>query len=1158
MPNIADITYCRILPGIGIARVGNSPSEFFIGPETPGAASDPPGGFKDAAGRVKRQAARFRVYGYDAADKVVQELTAADADISWTVHLANRKAAWFEFGGFDAEHAAATGGPPLPLRNAGIQNTGGDPKARDVLVIDSGPRTITGPNQASDAYRFDDGHFLGKQVPLGEVRTEGDGRLIVLGGFGTSESLKGDNPILDYANNDSWHDDTSDGPVTAKVVLKGGAEIPVRKSSWVIVAPPDFAPALDNVVSLYEVAEEVAVNAKWIAPPAALSFTRDIYPMLRRFAGLQWVNASANRGHGPTKPGNFTDPDILEGLADKSAAAQPARQAVFNRLRNPAPASDAEAKSQASLLYMPQLSGDEGFTTQGEPSTWFTVLRPQYEKLRRWAAGDFEADWTGSPGPVTPLLSLDVKDQPAALDRAALEHCVGGPFFPGIEMTYISRDPSIYDEPFRLRQDLQPGDVTKRMAVPWQADFYECRTRWWPAQRPDDTVTEAEYDAVLAAFQAEVERSTGSDCASLVYDREDWARGVGSDVKYTGDALQKIKDAETLGDNDLVDKWSRLAFVTARQLPDGSAVMVESGREKYYGLRDRDYFNIMLNLDQFPDFLPTARQLADRFINAAARLQDSPDIEDETRFFEYSPRAFNARLDQIYNDLVASAQSYNPASSDNMFKTREDMVERIRQFAPFNQLDGAWLRNVTQAGPIDEVHALLFDVWVDEQGNGVPELNHANLYTDLLHSVGVYLEDINTQAYAFDPNMLDSAYTLPLMELVISQFSQQYFPEILGLTLQLEWEVVELKTTIALFEYFGLNPQFYRMHVGIDNAISGHGAKAKRAVEIYLDKVRAESGEEELQRQWRRIWNGYVCFRTTGNLGQDLADKLGHPASLTSQVLDMIQRKQPFGAMNHGSKRLGPNLINDWFDDPAGFLQELVTSGMLVPGDPDGSPFFNLLRFSGPMYKIFTDDEIKLWTDWTRSAQATVPAQPDQSDAGQAMVKLVDTLRDRAQGNAGHLTNQLTGPDPSNPGQPVTLTVDAWFQQPTTAFMQAIANEANGWVKKGNAASSRFIAELMSGAHPMAVALQGVAPGSAHKTWRSIAIDWVNSGCPIPAPTASHHFVAAAAAMSPRLGGIRTLQAGSGQPAVPRLRLVSPRTDIVGARRRILGNGAVH
>jgi len=52
---------------------------------------------KDDQGRIKRQVARFRLYGLDAADAVVQELTAADADITWTVHLANKKAAWYQF-----------------------------------------------------------------------------------------------------------------------------------------------------------------------------------------------------------------------------------------------------------------------------------------------------------------------------------------------------------------------------------------------------------------------------------------------------------------------------------------------------------------------------------------------------------------------------------------------------------------------------------------------------------------------------------------------------------------------------------------------------------------------------------------------------------------------------------------------------------------------------------------------------------------------------------------------------------------------------------------------------------------------------------------------------------------------------------------------------
>jgi hypothetical protein len=54
-------------------------------------APDPAGGFKDGQCRVKRQAARFRVYAYHD-DGSVEELTAASADISWTVHLVSKKA----------------------------------------------------------------------------------------------------------------------------------------------------------------------------------------------------------------------------------------------------------------------------------------------------------------------------------------------------------------------------------------------------------------------------------------------------------------------------------------------------------------------------------------------------------------------------------------------------------------------------------------------------------------------------------------------------------------------------------------------------------------------------------------------------------------------------------------------------------------------------------------------------------------------------------------------------------------------------------------------------------------------------------------------------------------------------------------------------------
>ncbi|MET8112787.1 LodA/GoxA family CTQ-dependent oxidase [Streptomyces prasinus] len=110
--NLDDVVRCEIHPSLGIARVGNSPTEFFIGPEVPGVPPQPAGGFKDAEGRVKRQVARFRVYGYGADGTVLGELTPEHAEISWTVELANTKGAWFKFVGCVR--------PVVPRRGGGL------------------------------------------------------------------------------------------------------------------------------------------------------------------------------------------------------------------------------------------------------------------------------------------------------------------------------------------------------------------------------------------------------------------------------------------------------------------------------------------------------------------------------------------------------------------------------------------------------------------------------------------------------------------------------------------------------------------------------------------------------------------------------------------------------------------------------------------------------------------------------------------------------------------------------------------------------------------------------------------------------------------------------------------------------------------------------
>jgi hypothetical protein len=1220
------IAYCKIHPGIGIARVGNSPDGFFIGPEAPGVGVSPAGGFKDASGRIKRQAARFRIYAYNAAGEVLKELTARDAEITWTAHLANKKGAYHEFG--------SRFRPKKPLRNIDTQPGITNPELRTRLIIDPGARSIGGVNKP--AVRFDGGMFAPQstegnvstpvEVPLGELRTDAAGRLLVLGGYGKSTSTVPGTGITEYANNDFWHDDTSDGPVTARVVLKGDApiELPVTESSWVLVTPPKFAPDLNSVVTLYDVMEEVAIDRKWITPADDdVRFMRDIYPIFKRICGIQWVNASAYRGHSPGAPGDLMSPKLLTQLASKGPATEHLRRHVFGRIRNPnlpqtppegstaegtvrASSDDAvshfiartgdssaaqaapgdlaaqgaydESVAQASFSFMPIFAGDGGDSDprENDPERWQRILVRQYALLKRWAEGDFIEDLDLSPpAPPATLGRYSVAEQPGALDRAALEPCIGGPFYPGIEITYIVQHPSIYGEPdvyggpFRLNPAvLTPGDITQHMAVPWQADFNECSIHWWPAQRPDDVVTSALYNEVVKALETS-EQIEPLALAQMLATRELWTRGI---RQYGTDSTVDI---------DMVEHWHSFGFITARVAPNGETVHIEGDRDPYFGKRVRDFFYIMLNIENYPDFLPKARKLAQGYLDTTWAQRDDKDNGGQLSFFRYTKEALAARLNLTYNALVSDAAAYNPAT-DPDFRTREDVVERIRQFAPVNQLDGSWLRNVARGGPIDEVRATLFSIYQDETGNGLISQNHCNLYTTLLETVDIFLPPIESRAYADRPDLLDASFDAPLFMLVMSQFTEELFPEILGMTLNFEWSVVDYQIMIKLMEYFGMDPHYYVLHVGIDNADSGHGALARGAVEIFLDGVRSSEGEEAMQQAWYRVWRGYVGMGLVGNLGAALLDKLvDNPPSLEDRMVALITAKKPYGQLNHGEKKLGVNKINDWFEDPAGFLAEMVRSRLLVPGDPDNSPFFQVMSFDGPMYRVFTDDEVALWRSYVYSlADSPTAAKPAPIpyDHGAQMVHVIHWMKQRQSGVGGHHV-KLRGPNPRAPGETISQSIHDWFnldlgsdEANATALMAALANEENGWVVRHSSATSPLVQNLLGGAGAMAKALSSIAPETRGMTrqqattllggnppeadspagdpspttgltFAEVVALWIDAGCPMPRG-------AAIASLAPRdLGPARLGAAADTAPkAKPTFHL----------RRRKHGMGAVH
>jgi len=565
-----------IHPGIGVARVGNSPDEYFIGPEAPGEVPQPEGGFKDSAGRIKRQAARFRIYELNNAGEAIREITADNAKITWRVHVANRKAAWYQFeNAMDLGKFAKT----TALRNKSI--TGAD---RQKLIIDPGPRTISGRNIQGDPYHFDTGKFMGIKVPLGELRTDDAGRLIFLGGFGHSASAD-NKPAITFANNDGWHDDTSDGPVRATVKIDGQEF--EAEPAMVAVTPPSYGQGLYGVVTMYDVVFDLFSRDPKFGKSRRPSFWRDIFPIFERLVDNQWVNSGVSFLFGSGSPSDLTDPELLYKLSSPAEEHKPLRTSYFNWFRNPADATGPQEPEK-----LPPFYGDAFGDYNDLGMDDLPVTPTQYEWLRNWADGDFDSDPSHRERPAT-LDAYSLAEQPHALDEANLESCLGGPFHPGIELTWPLRVATMWKEPYRLNvlpegqepnmnygpslspveamgpggivESSGPGTLTWWLGVPWQTDEASCLSGYeigtflsvpsfWAARVPNQVLSERSYRRVLDQNLPLAQRMK-----HLFY-RVDWLRYFGPDY-----------DTRI---NDNVAKWDKLGIITTR---DGSADHAEHG-----------------------------------------------------------------------------------------------------------------------------------------------------------------------------------------------------------------------------------------------------------------------------------------------------------------------------------------------------------------------------------------------------------------------------------------------------------------------------------------------------------------------------------------------------------------------------------------------------
>ena len=564
-PDLSRIASVAIHPAVGIARVGNSADAFFLAPEVPGAL--PTGPFKDGAGAMAKQVARFRIYGYDAQGQVVGEITAADAQITWSVVVGNAKAAWY---GAD-EPLDLPDAQPMPLRNAGRRD-------RRALAVVSHVAQVQGPGASPRS--LTGGRFLGRAVDLGEILTDAYGRLLVVPGSGRAVSSPEAPPLSGFADNDGWTDTTADGPVFASVRI--GDQTLTAAPARVVCASPSYGPGIaSGITTLYDTVFSGLVVAGRRKRPRT-DFFRDVEPIFQRMTDMQWVNRGYLTTNGWGSLRDWTSLEWRARLADGSRANAELRQAILAMFRDPFYGTvqpSLEPQEYGDMISIPP--------NRLEPRQWLAIAPVQYAHLRSWAEGNFTLDRSSDADSIE---EIGVQEQPAMLDRAALDGCLGGAFHPGVEFPWIARVPWIWTDELRLRSaavrpnlgpfgqeltpavatsrggplaSIGPGDVVKWMGVPWQADSSSCRfgyqetvsislPMFWPARIPNSVLATEDYQIVVDTSRTLDERRAAFGR------RVQWERYISTPNRL--DVLSLM-----------VQEWPRLGIVKERPGPSDGA-----------------------------------------------------------------------------------------------------------------------------------------------------------------------------------------------------------------------------------------------------------------------------------------------------------------------------------------------------------------------------------------------------------------------------------------------------------------------------------------------------------------------------------------------------------------------------------------------------------
>jgi len=301
--------------------------------------------------------------------------------------------------------------------------------------------------------------------------------------------------------------------------------------------------------------------------------------------------------------------------------------------------------------------------------------------------------------------------------------------------------------------------------------------------------------------------------------------------------------------------------------------------------------------------------------------------------------------------LVAEARTELAPVVEGLAALPSDIRQLVyRQRAPLALLDGCWLDMVSQPAtqPAIIVNRLYAQHYA-QRGAGNPLHSQEHRRRRALEAAEVTLPSIGAHDFLARAEARPLTALHACWYLALSRLPANFLPEVVGV-------------------------QFAFRMLGIDDLLLGsRPVPATEALTSLLAEFTELADQLAQARLVRAVQLVIGLEREHVGMLVELARWRGE-LSLESQVAEIIAKHSGLAGRQHGRITVADRLLSETFGDPeldlADFLGRFRESPYVTSGRDGSSPFTTAMKFGGPMFGIFDEQEAAVFHRWVASVQA--------------------------------------------------------------------------------------------------------------------------------------------------------------------------------------------